>query len=438
MFTLNQHIAELKIYRRRRKLRRRHMRGHYDIVKFSKGDVCRHASKVIQFIVNQDRSNQITNKDISVPKCLCFKKNFTESVKFLHHVVHSFYNATGNITLDFNNCNEVSVTYLVTLKTILDELELFGIKVANSRYRTRKKSIIMRPSKSDIVNRHLHSLRFADFKVSEPEQKEYLVLGLMRGRSRNYRENRKAVVSRKVAQFVEDTAERFNVGFDERGRNYMEGMVGEILSNAEDHSLKKSEWFVDGVSYLHEGLDNEVIEFNLVIINYGNSMYDGFELTKEENHELYDKLESRYLKHKALFSFTNKFERESLFVLYMLNEGISRLKYMESSRGNGTMNFIRSFIELGKFCNEDPKYKPELNIISGHTVLTCTEEYAPFRDGTHFKLTLNNERSLNSLPNASVLKYFKGATFPGTILDCKIFLNKQDLERNIRKNELDT
>lgn len=258
----------------------------------------------------------------------------------------------------------------------------------------------------------------------------------MRGRSRNYRENRKAVVSHKIAQFVENTAERFDVGFDERGQNYIEGMVGEILSNAEDHSLKRSEWFVDGVSYLHEEIDNEIIEFNLVIINYGNSMYEGFELTKQQNHELYEKVDSLYKKHKSLFSITKKFERESLFVLYMLNEGISRLKFMESSRGNGTMNFIKSFIELGKFCNENDKYRPELNIISGHTVLTCTDEYAPFKEGSHYKLTLNKVKSLRSLPDSSVLKYFNGVGFPGTILDCKIFLNKRDLEKNIKQNEV--
>ncbi len=166
-------------------------------------------------------------------------------------------------------------------------------------------------------------------------------------------------------------------------------------------------------------------------------MYEGFELTKYDNHLLYDKLDRLYKKHCNLFSVINSFERESLFVLYMLNEGINRIKFLESSRGNGTMNFIKSFIELGKFCNEDSKYKPELNIVSGHTVLTCTEEYAPFKDGNHYRLTLNSSQSFEDLPDSSVLKYFKGASFPGTILDCKIFLNKRDLEKNIQQNEKD-
>lgn len=435
MFALKELTIERKIFRRRKKKRLRKIRAHSEIISVKRGDVVRYASKVISFLVDRGDLNSVSAKILPVPKHLCFKANFKECVSFLERVVLTYCKVKGNIILDFSKCNEVSVSALVSLKTIIDELTTFGKKLALSRFREIPKSIKIIPSHSAIVNRHLHALNFADLPVSEDEQKEYLVLGLMRGRSRNYRENRKAVVSHKVAEFVENTAERFDVGFDERGQNYIEGMVGEILSNAEDHSLRKSEWFVDGVSYLHTEPDNEVIEFNLAIINYGNSMYDGFELTKDDNYQVYEKLEKLYEWHSSLFSPIKKFERESLFVLYMLNEGISRLKYLESSRGNGTMNFIKSFIELGKFCNEDSRYRPELNIVSGHTVLTCTEEYAPFKDGSHYRLTLNSSQSFKNLPDSSVLKYFKGASFPGTILDCKIFLNKRDLEKNIQRNE---
>lgn len=372
-----------------------------------------------------------TAKSLLVPKQMSFKTDFVGCVSFLNEVVSAYCNTKGNLTLDFSDCEEVSASSLVALKAILEELNQFGDKIAKSRYRGQSKSIKMKPSKSDKVNMHLHSLGFAKFPVSEEEQKEYLALGLMRGKSRNYKENRKATVSRKVTQFVEGTTERFGVGFNERGQHDMERMVGEILSNAEDHSLRRSEWFVDGVSFLHKSQDNEVIEFNLVILNFGNSMYEGFELTKDKNYETYRKLEDMYKKHLGLFTLSKKFEREPLFVLYMLNEGISRLKYLRKSRGNGTMNFILSFINLGKFCNEDPKYKPELNIVSGHTVLTCNEEYAPFEDGSHYKLALNAEQTLDALPDPSVLKYHKNASFPGTIIDCKIYLNKRDLDKNI-------
>lgn len=432
MFSLKQLIIEQKVYRRRRKMRLSTKRADNRILKIRAGDITKYASKVIQFILEQGGSRKYTSNKIDVPKRMCFKSNFIECVNFLNDVVLAYCNNTGNLILNFSNCKEASISALVTLKTILEELLIFGQNTAKSRYKEKAKLIRMIPSKSNKINRYLFTLHVANFPVSEEEQREYISLGLHRGKSRNYKENRKSVVSRIVTQFVENTAERFSVGFDERGQNYMEGMVGEILSNAEDHSLKKSEWFVDGVSFLHKEKDNEVIEFNLAIINYGYSMYNGFEQTKNDNYKTYKKLEGQYKKHKELFSITKKFEREPLFVLYMLNEGISRLKYLEPSRGNGTMTFIKSFIELGKFCNEDSSYEPEMNIISGHTVLTCTEEYAPFSDNNHYKLTLNKEKSLSALPDSSVLKYFAGAVFPGTILDCKIFLNKRDLEKNIK------
>lgn len=430
MFALLQIKNEHKIYRRRRKSRLR-KNLYSQIANFRNGDVNRFSSKVIRYLLKHSSTCNVQKNTIIVPNRLCFKSNFVECVNFLLMVVSTHYHANGNLVLDFSFCSEVSVSALVTLKSILEELEAFSIKVARSRYNQTPKKIKLVQSKSDKVNRHLHSLGFASFNVAKEEQREYLILGLMRGKSRNFRENRKAVVSKKVAQFVEDTAERFGVGFDERGQNFIERMVGEILSNAEDHSLKKSEWFVDGVSYLHSDKDNEVIEFNLAIINYGDSMYEGFELTKEENHLIYSKLENLYLEHQKLFTKKCSFEREPLFVLYMLNEGISRIKYLESSRGNGTMNFIKSFIDLGKFSNNDEAYKPEMNIISGHTVLSCTDEYAPFRKDSHYVLTLNKSQERSDLPDSSVLKYYNDSLFPGTILDCKIFLNKQYLDKHL-------
>lgn len=48
------------------------------------------------------------------------------------------------------------------------------------------------------------------------------------------------------------------------------------------------------------------------------------------------------------------FTKDDLYTLYCLQEGISRLKYEDESRGRGTMNFIRAFITLGSFGEKIP------------------------------------------------------------------------------------
>ena len=75
-------------------------------------------------------------------------------------------------------------------------------------------------------------------------------------------------------------------------------------------------------------------------------------------------------------------------MLYMLNEGISRLKYEDASRGNGTMQFLQAFTTLGSFGKKNSNFKSILNVISGHTVLSCDNSVGPYTDGTHLKIYL--------------------------------------------------
>jgi hypothetical protein len=162
-------------------------------------------------------------------------------------------------------------------------------------------------------------------------------------------------------------------------------------------------------------------------------MYEGFEETKEKNAENYSKCQKMYDTHKALFTMTNRFERESLFTLYMLNEGISRLKYKDDSRGNGTMRFLEAFIALGSFGNHNSRFKGQLNVISGHTVLSCDNDRTVYTEGNFKKLSLNSEKDLRRLPDKKYLTYNK-EYFPGMLLECHIYLNKDHFFKILSTN----
>ena len=90
------------------------------------------------------------------------------------------------------------------------------------------------------------------------------------------------------------------------------------------------------------------------------------------------------------------------------------------------MNFIKSFIELGCFGEADTKFNSQLNIISGHSVLTCDNKYKPFDEITKgrnvTKLSLNEEQSLSLPPDKKYLEYNIGF-FPGTVLYITTILN---------------
>ena len=206
--------------------------------------------------------------------------------------------------------------------------------------------------------------------------------------------------------------------------------MGEVLGNAEDHSAPNSCWYVDAISFVEKQDNTNIVGLNLTIMNIGLSMYEGFEATKKDNHDNYQKCQDLFNIHQSQFSFKESFNRESLFSMYLLNDGISRLKYKDKSRGNGTIKFLESFITLGSYGTENPKFKCQLNVISGHTTITCDNDMHSFKvDGINI-LSLNKEKDITKLPDKKYLSYNK-EYFPGTILECHIYLNKEFFQKNM-------
>ena len=284
------------------------------------------------------------------------------------------------------------------------------------------------------VFKYLHALGWGCYYDFEDSDGEYMRLGILEGKYRGFKENRKGVVGKRIVNFVNNSYGPLNKKLTPESQSLIENLTSEILNNAEDHSLQNNEWYVDGIA-LHETLDGqEVVELNLVIFNLGDSMYEAFEKTKDLNKPIYEILEKRYRLHRSKFSLFKRFEKESLFTLYMLNEGISRLKYKDKSRGNGTMQFLKAFADLGTKAALGEDSKSSLNVISGHTVLTCDDEVIPFQSGTHLKISLNAQKDNKELPDSQYLKYYS-RYIPGTFIDCKIYITDNFVENVENEND---
>lgn len=429
-------FIEQKIYRRRKKnkLKRQKQKVQFSFKYFKR------LKSMYPLIINElckygFINKELKNKIIRVPEKFSFKEDFDGSLFFFKELLSSFLYG-GDIIIDFSNCQKTCISNFSLLDLLLTEILDLQKRYNNGLFYTTRKKIEVLPSMKDRkTNKYLHAFKYYQMKEKERDDSYFLPLHLHRGKGRkSYMQNRKSVVCKYIVEFVNETFHGFGTEFNEKGVNAIERLVTEVLSNAEDHSVANSEWYVNGISFLEIQHETEVVELNLAIINIGLPMYDGFESTKEENKNNYAKVERIYERHKSLFTSKKHFERESLFMLYMLNEGISRLKYLESSRGNGTMQFIESFITLGCFGETNPKFNSQLNIISGHSVLTCDNKYKPFIDRTFKKLSLNKEKTLSLLPDKEYLKY-NNEFFPGTILECKIYLNQDFLDKILSEDE---
>lgn len=432
-----QRILTERVYRYRRKRRRRNRTGrNRSRPSFDSSGVIRYFSS--NFIRHLERAGYLdrsyVDNIIHVPEEFSFKDDFDGCILFFRQLLSSFYYGQGNILLSFKRCRHSTISAFSLLEVLLRELDLMKNAYNSSRYTKCTKDITALHSDKDVkTNKYLHSFLGLKLPDKEDDGSKYFKFKLREGRQRNYRENPKTRVSSDVVAFINESTLEAGVELNETGKHAIDGLIGEVLGNAEDHSAKGSYWYVDGISFSETQHNVEVVDVNLSIINVGLSMYEGFEETKEKNAENYAKCQKMFDTHKALFTMTNRFERESLFTLYMLNEGISRLKYKDDSRGNGTMRFLEAFIALGSFGNQNPRFKGLLNVISGHTVLSCDNDRTVYTDGNFKKLALNAEKDLRRLPDKKYLVYNK-EYFPGMLLECHIYLNRDHFFKILSTN----
>lgn len=381
--------------------------------------------------------SKFVKKKILLPKVFSLSENHDESIEAIKQIISSFYYGKSSVTLDFSACKKSDMSIFSLLTIIVRDLYSLRDKYNKNLYKKTSKFLNCIPSSSDgKTNKYLHAFGFHKLDDKFNDGSSFLALDLISGKKRNtYLENPKAVACTKIANFIERAGGVLGVRMTPLYKNSLEGFVSEVLNNAEDHSISNSEWYVNGIAFNEKQHGTDIIELHLSILNIGPSMYEGFEETKTENGLIYNKLANLYDEHARQFSSFSHYNRESLFMLYMLNEGISRLKYQSPSRGNGTMNFIESFIKLGDFGDYDEKFAPRLDLLSGHSILTCDNKYKPFMTGTTKKISLNKEMDIHKLPDDRYLHDYL-EYFPGTILTCNIYLNKEYIFKQIKEQTI--
>lgn len=443
-------VKYIKIARKRERKRLRRLRkvkkggsfnSPYHKINNFKRKVDREIIKRFKFPLYNFLSERgfITGKEekvgkIEIPEDFSFSTNYEESIATIRNILVSLtYNSGGELVISFELCRKTDQAALFVLQIVkLDMAERLNslnsrLSVLSSKVETRIKQ-----SKSDFVNKML----FVNGFLKETEFKsEGLVprrgIGYLRGSrtQRHYSENKKGPITTKIRNFINDCLRDHGYEFTSEDVNEMDGLLSEILGNGEDHSPFDT-YYATANSFIEVKGNNEVGfvgEVNLCVMNFGYSIYEGLEKTREENKENYALIEDLYQEVFPLVKLRT-ITKENLFTLYALQEGISRLKYLDQSRGHGTMKFIRSFFALGDYEDDGRQYHPELSIISGSTQVSCDNKYPPITINEQNFLTLNSEKTLKKPPDPTRLKNLK-TLFPGTLLTVKMYLHSEHLRK---------
>lgn len=386
-----------------------------------------------------NRSELPPIKNFVVDDIFSLETEYNKTVQFIAHLRKSIVHYSGDkIEISFEKCKRVDFGALFVLKAVLDEY-IKTLRKMNEKtlYYKVLPTIIIRHSADQEVNFRLlanHLIKMQRPNDIESEFVPIYALNLITGRKRqsHYSENKKGYATTALRDYVNTCLRRHQFELNPEGVGHFDGIISEILNNAEDHSMFDN-WFAFANLFESNNpnkTENTVGEVNMAFMNFGYSIYEGFEESKILNNQTYSEMERLYGEVSSLPG-GNHFTKENYFTLYALQEGCSRLKYKEASRGTGTMTFLRSFLQMGDYENIERGIAPCLTIYSGSTRLRCDNQYKPYPIGQEYFLSLNSENDLAKPPSRSHLSSLD-LRFPGTLIVVKIYLNEAHLRKNIR------
>ncbi|WP_215226772.1 hypothetical protein [Echinicola shivajiensis] len=390
----------------------------------------------VGFFDNIDLSNKVV-----VSGSFSLSNNYEASIlvikKFIFSVYNVFYHRS-KLIIDFSKCTQIDLGSLFLLQIFRIEM-MEEFKKINSRLRYLKiePEVEIIESENFEVNKVLLINGFITKLKANKELNELIPrsgIGFLRGSKRQIKhvDNKKSKITTKIAEYVNNCLNDIDLKLTFEGRNKLDKIIAEVLSNAEDHSPFEI-WYATANFLINKSEVNPIGELNLGFYNFGGSIYDGLMETRDRNKEIFDYIDNHATKSLKIKSFSN-FNKEDLFTLYAMQDGISRLKFEKESRGSGTMSFINSFFAIGDFEDESRNLFPSLKVYTGKTLLICNKKYKPQLTNDSYKLSLNSENDLELPPDPSNLIQLK-SKLPGTMLSVKVFLNKKHLLNKINNGK---
>ncbi|MDK1046286.1 MAG: hypothetical protein QGM45_11455 [Anaerolineales bacterium] len=236
-----------------------------------------------------------------------------------------------------------------------------------------------------------------------------------------------------VARHLDQCVGRYGVRLKNRSWKRIFCIVAEVLGNAVEHS-DRPDWFVS--AYLRQNEDEPSGVYYLTIFNFGKSISTTLQEGLPPGSFLRRRIEKAVELHRRRGFFRPWFRPEDLWMLYALQEGVSKLQTnpdgLDRIKGNGTVELITFFQDL---CEPGGDHSvARMCIVSGRTRILFTNRFKMRRTrvGTGEQLQIiafNDDNDLLKPPEkASVARLKK--SFPGTIISLRFPLDAEHLRRS--------
>lgn len=373
--------------------------------------------------------------NFKVPKHFSIVDRAKESFRFLQEIVSALiFQTYESIYIDYVDAEKVDLGAQVFLDIIIKEFLLFLKKCSRNNVKTRLVSLGGRNFKRDHIRKMLFTVGSPAIHTNKVIDYKDIVSYKLCVRSSHSdplkRSAKKELDTTRLVEYVIKCLEKVNKKLTNEKLDDLCTIIGEILINAEEHSSTKYRY---SIGYYHEsnndGKKNGV--FRLVILNFGNTIYETFRSSECVNTDIKDKmlkLSARYTK-KSWFRLKS-FEEETLWTLYALQEGVTSIpKEKYAKRGNGSIQFIESFFNI-KGVGDNKDDESRMAIYSGNAMIYFDGKYGiteKSNNGDKFKvMTFNNSGKIQDPPDKKYVKFVQNY-FPGTIISAKILFNEDDI-----------
>lgn len=215
-----------------------------------------------------------------------------------------------------------------------------------------------------------------------------------------------------------------------KGRDRILEYVGEVLTNAQDHS-QTSQWVI--VGYLD--ISSNPLRYQCVILSIGNTIAKNF-LSLSSISDAWTLVEPYIEAHEKSGFFSENWKVEDLLTVIALQGNVSSKLDEGPDRGQGTVDLIEFFQSVCKACVGVTGVH-EMHLISGCTRIVFDGTYRmEYRESDQRSIiAFNGNNSLLSPPDSSAVKTFKGAPLPGVLLSISFPLTEPLLTTEVKFNE---
>ena len=370
-----------------------------------------------------------------VPTVFSLSDNCAESFAFLQHLFVALYaHQPIRVYIDYQYCKRIDLDASVVLDVILGEFIQNMRACYKTGHRTTRSVGPINYGRSEIME-ILFSI--GSYRILKGWSMDFPGIIPFPLRVGTFSEpGQREVDNTELVSYISKCLGQCERTLTGDAEKELSEIIGEVLANAEEHSTTRRRYLI-GYFKLNKDQVDSLGTFNLVVFNFGDTIYEKFKDPACQNQETVNQMRSLstiYTERGFFARFLGKqrFEEESLWTLYALQQGVTRYKDWE--RGNGTMEFIESFFALkGDNLYDDTS---RLTLFSGNTRIIFDGSYAPKTsirvnsDGIAEEvkvMTFNRSGDIREQPDPRFVN-FANEFFPGTMISAKICIKPSNTE----------